>query len=131
MTPGTALHSRQPRTLPVRRWWSCVASSASCEPREICPWSRSPTYRIVQEATTNILEHSRARHASIDVRRTNNALEITVIDDGDGDAEDANAFGHGLVGIRERVALYGGHVTAGPHQGGGFIVSAQLPRTGA
>ena len=98
---------------------------------ELPPGLDLTAYRIVQEATTNILKHSRARHVTIDVRRTNNALEITVIDDGDGDVDEANVSGHGLVGIRERVALYGGHVTAGPQQGGGFIVSAQLPRTGA
>lgn len=89
-------------------------------------------YRIVQEATTNILKHSRARHATIEVLRASNALHITISDDGDGDdAKHANGSGHGLVGMRERVALYGGQFTAGPQNGGGFIVCARLPMVGA
>jgi signal transduction histidine kinase len=82
-------------------------------------------YRIVQEALTNTLRHANAEHADVLVRYGNDALELEVVDDG---AESSpNGAGHGLDGMRERVALYGGEVQTGRLDGGGFIVRARLP----
>jgi signal transduction histidine kinase len=85
-------------------------------------------YRIVQEALTNVLKH--AGHASAQVRVRCGAGEvlIEVTDDGAAPQADGQAGGgHGLAGMRERVALFGGELTAGPRAGGGFAVRARLP----
>ena len=92
-------------------------------------------YRIVQEATTNILKHARAENATIEVIRVGDAVHISVLDDGQGESADPDpgagaGIGHGLVGMRERVALYGGHITFGPGDVGGFLVHAELPMGG-
>jgi signal transduction histidine kinase len=84
-------------------------------------------YRIVQEATTNTLRHADARHLSVQLRTDDGAFLIDVVDDGHGSSSLDGAAGHGLVGMRERVALYGGTVHAGPAPAGGFRVSARLP----
>jgi signal transduction histidine kinase len=84
-------------------------------------------YRIVQEGLTNALKHAGAG-ASVRVRvaYVPAALEIDVRDDGRG--AELNGAGHGLIGMRERVALYGGELEAGPRPDGGFGVHARLPR---
>jgi signal transduction histidine kinase len=87
-------------------------------------------YRIVQEGLTNVLKHADASHAEVVVRHTPEALELEVRDDGRGPAGGDDP-GHGLVGIRERVKLYGGEMTAGPANGGGFLLSASLRLTDA
>ncbi len=85
-------------------------------------------YRIVQEALTNVLKHADAAHASVVVRYRAENLELEVADDGHGRREGGDA-GHGLVGMHERVALYGGELAAGANNGGGFVVRARLPLT--
>lgn len=82
-------------------------------------------YRIVQEALTNALRHARASHVLVRVAY-GDVLELDVEDDGVGAPPRANR-GHGLVGMRERVALYGGKLEAGPRSGGGFRIHATLP----
>ncbi len=82
-------------------------------------------YRIVQEAVTNVIRHARARRVTCTVRSDGRTLDLRVTDDGAGGAV-AGAGGHGLVGMRERAALYGGTVEAGPGPGG-FTVHAVLP----
>jgi signal transduction histidine kinase len=85
-------------------------------------------YRIVQEALTNALKHAGPGHARVWVRRRPHLLEIEVVDDGDaGPQSAAGVNGHGLVGMRERVALYGGTLEAGPGAAGGYSVRARLP----
>jgi len=84
-------------------------------------------YRIVQEALTNVLKHAGDAHATVRVRYGADSLELEVIDDGRGETADAVRGGHGLVGMRERVALYGGQFTAGRRPGGGFAVRVLLP----
>jgi signal transduction histidine kinase len=84
-------------------------------------------YRIVQEALTNTLRHAGPATATVRVRRSTDAIEIEVLDDGAGPAEPAGGGGHGLVGMRERAALYHGSVEAGARPGGGFRVSARFP----
>ena len=83
-------------------------------------------YRIVQEALTNVLKHARAARAWVRVRYEVDAVEISVRDDGRGSAA-ANGGGHGITGIKERAALFGGEVHVGPAPGGGFEVSVRLP----
>jgi signal transduction histidine kinase len=87
-------------------------------------------YRIVQEALTNTLKHGgQDVRVRVRVRRDAQTLTIEVADDGgpaDG-APDPVAGGHGLVGMRERTALMGGELEAGPQPGGGFLVRARLP----
>ena len=86
-------------------------------------------YRIVQEGLTNALKHARASHADVTVRYRPDELEVEVLDDGAGPAT-SESLGHGLVGIRERVKIYGGEMTTGTATEGGFILSARLPLEG-
>jgi len=83
-------------------------------------------YRIVQEALTNALKHAGRAHATVVVRYERGAVEVEVTDDGDGTGTDTGT-GHGLVGMRERVALWGGELEAGRRAGGGFEIRARLP----
>ena len=85
-------------------------------------------YRIVQEALTNVLKHAGASHAEVVVRHRPDALQLEIRDDGRGPSNGGSP-GHGLVGIRERVKLYGGEMSAGPVNGGGFVLSASLRLT--
>ncbi len=87
-------------------------------------------YRIVQEGLTNALKHARASHAEVTVRYAPDEVGIEVSDDGTGATpSDGYGHGHGLIGIRERVKLYGGEMTAGTTNGGGFTLSTRLPLT--
>jgi signal transduction histidine kinase len=86
-------------------------------------------YRIVQEGLTNALKHARASQAEVIVGYGTAELHIEVRDNGHG-AMPANGHGHGLVGIRERVKIYGGEMTTGTPSGGGFVLSTRLPLRG-
>jgi signal transduction histidine kinase len=86
-------------------------------------------YRIVQEALTNVRRHARASKATVVVAYEREELRIDVADDGRGPAPDErrDGTGQGLVGMRERAALYGGTLRAGPGPTGGFVVSLRIP----
>jgi signal transduction histidine kinase len=85
-------------------------------------------YRIVQEGLTNTLKHAGADRVSVLVRYSPSELQIEISDDGHSDPQpDSNGDGHGLVGMRERVALYGGELRAGRGDHGGYVVRARLP----
>jgi signal transduction histidine kinase len=84
-------------------------------------------YRVVQEALTNTLKHAGRARATVVVRYRDPELELEVEDDGAGVSPDGSDGGHGLVGMRERVALYGGVLETGDRPGGGFRVWARLP----
>jgi signal transduction histidine kinase len=84
-------------------------------------------YRIVQEALTNVVKHAGVAAAEVIIRYRARALELDVVDDGHGRAASRNGSGHGLIGMRERVALYGGTLEAGIRDGGGYAVRARLP----
>ncbi|MGZ8783209.1 MAG: sensor histidine kinase [Gaiellaceae bacterium] len=86
-------------------------------------------YRIVQEALTNTLRHAGPAHAWVAVRYAGEDVEIEVANDGQNESESGSS-GHGLVGMRERVALCGGELVSGPRPGGGFRISARLPVAG-
>jgi signal transduction histidine kinase len=83
-------------------------------------------YRIVQEGLTNALKHAHASSADVTLRYRPGELHIEVHDDGSG-VTPTNGSGHGLVGVRERVKIYGGEMTAGPATEGGFVLSTRLP----
>jgi signal transduction histidine kinase len=102
-----------------------VEVSVEGEPAALPPGVDLAAYRIVQEALTNALRHGRGRRADVRLRYDDLMLEITVDDDGRGGSP--NGTGHGLIGMRERVALYGGTLDIGPRRGGGFRVHALLP----
>ncbi|HXV95211.1 MAG TPA: histidine kinase [Gaiellaceae bacterium] len=83
-------------------------------------------YRIVQEGLTNALKHAHASDADVTVRYRPDELEIEVRDNGQGSATNGG-LGHGLIGIRERVMIYGGRMTAGTSVDGGFVLTTRLP----
>ena len=82
-------------------------------------------YRIVQEGLTNALRHAHASDAEVTVRYGLDELEIEVRDNGRGNGA-SDGLGHGLIGVRERVKLYGGRMSAGPTDAG-FVLSTRLP----
>jgi signal transduction histidine kinase len=84
-------------------------------------------YRIVQEALTNVLKHAGPARATVVVHHGDGELRLEVADDGRGVNGRDPAGGHGLIGMRERVSVYGGTFTAGPRPGGGFRVAVTLP----
>jgi signal transduction histidine kinase len=84
-------------------------------------------YRIVQEALTNVVKHAGDATADVVIRYEPHALELDIVDDGRGRATSLNGSGHGLIGMRERVALYGGTLKTGARDGGGYAVRARLP----
>jgi signal transduction histidine kinase len=96
------------------------------EPEPLPPGIDLSAYRIVQEALTNSLKYAGRACACVVVRYQPGSLELEISDDGPGAADNSNG-GHGLVGMRERVALFGGELDAGPAPGGGYLVRARLP----
>lgn len=103
------------------------------EPSALDPGVDLSAYRVVQEALTNALRHAGPARARVRISYLPGALEVEVADDGHGGGEPAGAGadGQGLVGMRERVALYGGEFLAGRRSEGGFAVRARLPLGGA
>jgi signal transduction histidine kinase len=99
------------------------------EPRELSQSLDLSAFRIVQEALTNVLKHASHARASVTVGYRPQALELTVVDSGNGTpaASVAPSGGHGLVGMRERAAMFGGTLTARPRDDRGFEVNAVLP----
>jgi signal transduction histidine kinase len=95
--------------------------------RDIPPGVDLSAYRIVQEALTNVLKHASAASATVSLSYGDDELRLSVRDDGVGSSSSTNGTGHGLVGIRERVAVVGGEIETGPLAGGGFEVTARLP----
>jgi signal transduction histidine kinase len=94
-------------------------------PRELPPAFELSVYRIIQEALTNTLRHAHASHATVSLGFEPDELTVEIVDDGV--AVSGNGDGRGLVGMRERAAVFGGTVNLGPAEGGGFRVAARLP----
>jgi signal transduction histidine kinase len=88
-------------------------------------------YRIVQEALTNVVKHAGPAHAQVTIGYRDQDVTVEVTDDGGGAVASAThgrvGTGHGLIGMRERVAAFNGHLEVGPCPGGGFRVAARLP----
>jgi signal transduction histidine kinase len=88
-------------------------------------------YRIVQEGLTNALKHSGGRRADVTVAYAPDQLRLEVRDDGPGGFAQTDGYGHGLIGIGERVKAYGGDMSAFVAATGGFVLRASLPLEGA
>jgi signal transduction histidine kinase len=99
------------------------------EPTPLPPGVDLTAYRLVQEGLTNAIKHARASRADVVVRYGDGGVEVTVTDDGSGGG-DGGGGGHGLVGMRERVTVYGGELEAGPRPEGGYSLRARLPVQG-
>ncbi len=96
------------------------------ERRVLPPGVDLAAYRIVQEALTNARKHARPARAQVAIRYERDALELEITNDGRA-RRNGEGPGHGLVGMRERVALYGGELEAAPSAEGGYAVRARLP----
>jgi signal transduction histidine kinase len=94
---------------------------------ELPPGVDFTAYRIVQEALTNVLKHAGRARATVLLGYDDGALRLEVTDDGRGVNGRSDPGGHGLMGMRERVGVYGGSFEAGPRTGGGFRVAVRLP----
>ena len=110
-----------------------VAVDVEGDERPLPPTVDVSAYRIVQEALTNTLKHAGASRADVRVRYRPGELELEIVDDGRGGGGPAGGGGGGLglIGMRERAALHGGQLQAGPAPGGGFAVRVRLPTGGA
>ena len=95
-------------------------------PRTLAAGLDLAAYRIVQEALTNVLKHAREAQAGVTVRYTDTALELEVVDNGSGNGA-GGGTGNGLVGMQERVAMYGGQLEMGRRHEGGWVLRARLP----
>jgi signal transduction histidine kinase len=113
----------------VRRAGLPVELHVEGEPKPLPGAIETSAYRIIQEALTNALKHARATRADVLIRYGAEDLEIEVSDDGRG-APSTNGGGYGLVGVHERVKIYGGEMSADSPAGGGFRLRTRLPLTG-
>jgi signal transduction histidine kinase len=105
----------------------CVDLTIDAGATAIPPGVELTAYRIVQEALTNAVRHGHARHAVVKLATDARNLHVHVSDDGTGTNGNTASGGHGLVGMRERVAVYGGSLAVGPGPTGGFTVDATVP----
>jgi signal transduction histidine kinase len=97
-------------------------------PRSLPPGMDLSAYRIVQEALTNALKHGGdGTHARVLLRYEDQAIQVEVTDDGRGPPAAIDGSGRGLIGLRERVTLFGGELSSGARPGGGFVVHARIP----
>jgi signal transduction histidine kinase len=104
-----------------------VEVSIEGDTRSLPPTVDVSAYRIVQEALTNTLKHAGASRADVHVRYWPDELEVEIVDDGRPNGASSSASGGlGLIGMRERAALHGGQLSAGPAAGGGFTVRVKL-----
>jgi signal transduction histidine kinase len=127
LAPQPGLADLEALTEQVRQAGLPVALEVQGAPKALAPGLGLAGYRIVQEALTNALKHAGPARAWVTVRYDSDALVLEIADDGSGGGSDGGGSGHGLVGMRERVALYGGELAAGTRPGGGFAVRARLP----
>ena len=114
-----------------------VKLAVTADPAAVAPATALTVYRIVQEALTNVVKHARRAEAWVRVRADHGGVRVTVTDNGDyrgpdpGDCGPGPADRHGIVGMRERAAAFGGTLDAGPRPEGGFQVTAFLPAPAA
>ncbi|WP_084100237.1 sensor histidine kinase [Demequina sp. NBRC 110051] len=104
-----------------------VTLTVAGQPVALSPGMDLAVFRVAQEALTNATRHAHASRIDVEVRWDGGRVTVTVSDDGRGLGDTASAGGHGLVGMRERVALYDGTLQIGDRPGGGVTVSATFP----
>jgi signal transduction histidine kinase len=129
LEPQPGLHRLDSLLEEVGRAGLRVRLRVEGEPLPLPPATDLSAYRIVQEGLTNVLKHAHTSEAEVVLHYDAGQLQIDVRDEGVGDST-SDGLGHGLVGVRERVRIYGGEMTAGPAAGGGFLLSARLPIEG-
>ena len=98
--------------------------------RDLPPGVDLAAYRVVQEALTNVIKHAGTARAAVVLEYRPDDLVITVTDDGRPVTGPGGPGGRGLIGLRERIGLYGGELDAGPRPGGGWRVRARIPLEG-
>jgi len=131
MVPQPGVHELRALANTVEDAGMPVELSVQGEERPLPASAALSAYRIVQEALTNSLRHAGPARARVILRYLPDVLEVHVTDNGTGGRQPAESGGHGLIGMRERVALFGGELTAGPRPEGGFAVVARIPTPGA
>jgi signal transduction histidine kinase len=105
-----------------------VQLSVQGDPQALPEGIQLAVFRVAQEALTNTLKHADASAAHVQLRYIADALELQVLDDGHGATPlNGETGGQGLIGMRERVTLFGGELTAGPRSDRGYEVRARLP----
>jgi signal transduction histidine kinase len=128
LAPQPGIAQLEPLLAQVRAAGLPVEVRVEGDPVALAPGVDLAAYRIVQESLTNSLKHAKAGRAHVVLRYGDAELGIEVTDDGLGESgHAANGTGHGLIGMRERVALYGGDLAAGPNADRGYAVHARLP----
>ena len=128
LTPQPGLAAIEALADNVRAAGLEVGVQVAGSPRDLPPAFQLSVYRIVQEALTNTLRHAHASHATVSLGFDPGAVTVEIVDDGV--ATPGNGAGRGLLGMRERAALFGGTVEAGPVGDGGYRVAARLPLSG-
>jgi signal transduction histidine kinase len=126
LAPRPSLRHIEALVAQVRDAGLPIELSVEGEPVDLPAGVDVSAYRILQEALTNALRHAGPTTARVVIRYDNGALDLEVMDSGRGTQRSAE-YGHGLAGMRERVALFGGSLDAGPRPEGGFAVRARLP----
>ncbi|GAA2390679.1 sensor histidine kinase [Streptomyces glaucosporus] len=114
----------------VRAAGTPVSVEVSLPPDPLPPGVDLAAYRVVQEALTNTIKHARGAQASVAIRHTDDCLEIEITDTGGTEGlPPVQSNGRGHLGLRERLAVYRGELTAGPVPTGGYRVTARIPRS--
>ena len=126
LTPQPTLADAETLLKPARDAGLSATMKITGEPRPLPAAAELSAYRIVQEAVTNVLKHANASRVEVTVDYQLEAIMLTISDNGVG-ANRNEWSGHGLIGMRERVELFGGDLTTGSSSLGGFIVRATLP----
>jgi signal transduction histidine kinase len=112
----------------VRAAGTPVGVAVSLPPQPLPPGVDLAAYRVVQEALTNTIKHAPGADAGVTIGYTGDTLEIEVTDTGAvRGSSPADGNGRGLIGLRERLAVYGGELTAGPTLAGGYRITARIP----
>jgi len=112
---------------PLRAAGLQITTDVTGRPRPLSRATDLAVYRVVQEALTNVIKHAGEARVWVSLDYLPEALLVTVRDDGAGVVTPPDGQGHGLVGMRERLAASGGRLWAGGAPGGGFVVEARIP----
>ena len=130
--PAPSLHAAESLVGELRDAGLAVRFVLHGDPRRLSAGVDLAGFRILQEALTNALKHAPHANVQATVSCTQEELQIEVIDDGNASPQSAGEqAGHGLLGMRERVSLYGGELVTGAREGGGFAVRARIPLEGS
>ena len=127
LAPQPALADVETLLKPARDAGLRASLRVTGEPRQLPQAVELSAYRIVQEALTNVLKHANASRVEVTIDYRPDSVALTVSDNGTGTPPSTDAAGHGLIGMRERVELFGGDLTTGSSSLGGFTVKATLP----